>query len=247
MKKKSVFLRSALMLLVLAMVGATLFAGNTTLARYRSEVTGITADATVAGWSILVSNQDIATPGAINVPLTLEIVEWTGAPSAPAGTGANANNSWQADPEANNFAPGTIAALSGLPDIQNASDVTAQIAITIDTAATFDVSVLCATHWNGLVAEAGALAAFTTALETAHGVANVISAPNIAANGGALTFTVNVAAGATLTFGTLNIGWEWAIGAATGCDDCTTAGIAAAAGVVTVPVATLAIEAVQVD
>ena len=119
MKKKSVFLRSAVVLLVVAMVGATLFAGNTTLARYRASAIG-TVSADVAAWSILVNDVDIALVSTFE--LDAEVLDWgygfsAGGPDARVREGM--------------IAPGTLFGL-GEVEIENASDVWVDIIVSIE-------------------------------------------------------------------------------------------------------------------
>jgi len=136
-KKKSVFLRSALMLLVLAMVGATLFAGNTTLARYRAVATGQATNVEVAAFDVqingigMVDGMTEFNQANLNTALNLfsTIREWrtptafTGQDAAGAVDTHVRQNA--AGTENTHIAPGTMGWLDLI--VTNLSDVSVEI------------------------------------------------------------------------------------------------------------------------
>ena len=235
-KKKSVFLRSAILLLVVAMVGATLLAANTTLARYRSIAVG-TADAEIAAWSITLDGDCITTMDG-DFDFDLVIVEWTGAPHTAAF--GDEGTPWEEDDQVNEgfFAPGTIATF-GLPEIVNESDVTALITVTITV--DDDIDDWCDDHELVFVEDDVFNAALRTELEDDFDGSLVVGNDEI-------VITAVLEPGEEIDLSTLRAGLEWEIADEYGCEYCTEIGIAAAnGGLALEDLVEIEIIAVQVD
>ena len=139
--KKSVFLRSALLLLVLAMVGATLFAGNTTLARYRATAVGAST-AEIARFDVLIGDaatgvgmvagmtRHDAAAVATALDLFTTIIDTIDAAGNPGATFTDRGETATDQVREERIAPGTRGALE--VQVTNLSDV--RVAISFDAA-----------------------------------------------------------------------------------------------------------------
>jgi len=154
MKKKNIFLRSALIILVMTLVGATIFAGNTALAKYTAAASG-TATGKVAKWSILVEDVelgevDIADPDIdFTDYLTINLFD-----TILCDGGISDDDEPEQHVTEKMIAPGTKGSLSGLV-ITNASDVDALIVVKVELSnAVTGVDVLgqltiTGSNWDG--------------------------------------------------------------------------------------------------
>jgi hypothetical protein len=136
MKKKNAFLRLALVLVVLATVCASLFAGNTTLAMYSATATG-TGSATVAKFDVTLNNIGMvsgmtgynATNLSAIIDLFATVTEWGTVVSPGVDQGDGVDDAEVANAAAGApaiIAPGTNGGLGGIT-VANLSDVTIQV------------------------------------------------------------------------------------------------------------------------
>jgi len=137
-KKKNVFLRLALVLLVATTICANLFAGNTTVAYYAAQATG-TGNAQIAKFDVLVNDKILAAgmasggevfnSGTLNLFNTIE--EWTGVASTDGTAGQMDVQVVNASGVNTKMAPGTRGSLG--VKITNKSDVAISYTITVKT------------------------------------------------------------------------------------------------------------------
>jgi hypothetical protein len=244
MKTKSIFLRSALLLLVVTMIAASIFAANTTLAQYSATATG-RANAEIALFDVdlLVgaTTHNVTTwSDEMTFDLFATIREWSGVSQGPPSLGTAGQVDAHvlqnaAGTENIRIAPGTQG--SFMYRVNNLSEVSIRVTPTV-TIGTVVLAESPRVAYGALEGPAN-----QAALQTAIEARIVFNPTTIAVQD--LTWVGNTATGTTTTTGDRTITWEWVF-TTSAANDAIDTWIGLNARHITIPV-TFSLRADQID